>query len=87
MPFYCYINESGDEKELYILMNEATEEKEIDGETYKLKFESSGTFFLKGRGWVSKGTGLAPKPIRTKEAGIKVDYDKKAEMKAAGEKV
>lgn len=87
MPFYTYISEDGDEEELFLLMSEATEEKEIDGKTYTLKPEFGGTFILKGRGWASKGTATANKPKRGKEIGMKVDYDKMNAMKEAGEKV
>lgn len=86
MPFYTYMKDKT-EIELFLLMNEATPEKEINGKTYKLKFEASGVFVLKGNGWPTKGTGLLSNPKLTKEVGIKVDYDKKAEMKANGEKV
>lgn len=86
MPFYKYVSDDGDEQELMLLMSEATEEKEINGKIYKLKFEGSGNFILKSTwGWASKGN--KPRPKKSKEVGIKVDYDKKEAMKEAGEKV
>lgn len=86
MPFYRYLSEDGDEQELFLMMSEATPEKEIDGKNYKLQFEGSGNFILKSNwGWASKGN--KPKPQHGKEVGIKVDYDKKQEMIDAGEKV
>jgi len=87
MPFYNYISEDGDEQELFLLMSEATEEKEIDGKIYKKVPQFGGAFILKGRGWASKGTATHNKPKRGKEVGLKVDYDKMNAMKEAGEKV
>jgi len=87
MPFYTYVSEDGDEQELFLTMSEATEEKEIDGKVYKLRPEFGGNFILRGRGWASKGTATHNKPRRGKEIGIKVDNDKKQQMKEAGEKV
>lgn len=87
MPFYSYVSDDGDVQELFLLMSEATQEKEINGKKYKLQFEGSGNFILKGQGWASKGTATASSPKHGKEVGIKVDYDKKQAMKEAGEKV
>jgi len=85
MPFYTY-TDGEKEIELFLNMSEATEEKEIDDKIYKMVFEPSGNFILKGQGWASKGSALATKPKKYKEVGVKVDYNKKAEMEAAGEK-
>lgn len=80
MPFYMYISEDGEEKELFLNMNEMTKEKIINGKLFKLKSDFGGNFILKGGGWYSKNSYI---PKKTKaDIGIKIDHDKKAEMES-----
>jgi hypothetical protein len=85
MPFYTYESEDNEKIEKFFSMNEFPEEIKKNGKLYKRVPEFGTTFHLKGMGWVSKGTGTASSPKKGKEVGIKIDYDKKQEMKRTGE--
>lgn len=86
MPFYTYRCENETIEELFS-MDERPDEIERDGKIFTYVPEFCGNFILKGRGWASKGTATAPKPSKSKEVGVAVDYHKRQAMKDAGEKV
>jgi len=86
MPFYTFESEDGEKIEEFMNMNEMKDEIEKDDKVFKRVPEFSGNFSLKGRGWVSKNTQDVVPVRRTKaDVGYKVDFDKKKQMKEAGE--
>jgi len=86
MPFYTFRN--GDEyiEEMFSI-NNIPDEIERDGKIFTYVPTFSTNFILRGVGWAGKGTALASSPKRGREIGLKVDHERKAAMKAAGEKV
>jgi len=77
MPFYDYITEEGEEKELFLSMSEFKEEVEIEGKKFYFKPHFSGRFILKGQGWAYNDTATAGKPKHFKEVGVAIDWNKK----------
>jgi len=72
MPFYEFIYKN-EIIEKFFSMSERPNHIIKNGKTYTYKPTFGGNFILKGRGWASKGTALAPKPRHGKEVGVKID--------------
>lgn len=86
MPFYIFKHEDEYIEEMFP-MDEIPEEFEKDGKVYTYVPTFSTNFVLKGVGWATKNNATASAPKLSKEVGIRVDNDLKAEMERSGEKI
>lgn len=84
MPFYTFKHEEEYIEEMFSI-KDVPKKIERGGKVFTYVPTFSSNFILNGVGWAAKGTALASSPKRGREVGIKVDHDKKAAMKAAGE--
>lgn len=85
MPFYTYENEKKERIEIFVPISEMKDEIEKEGIAYKRVPEFCMNYKLSWGG--TRGSKLSDlgSPTRSKEVGIKVDYDKKARMEAGYE--
>ncbi len=80
-----YCKKCGNEKEIWRNLNDKINEVcKVCGSNMSKSFTNL-TYFLKGIGWTTNGTADYRKPEHSTEVGIKIDYNKKNEMQAAGE--